>query len=145
MKTYPITIKSTNYTIKIDGPPGDFQFPTREERERWTSALRSGMYKQGINRLSPAVGCYCCLGVLQFIVSSLDPQIHEHHLLAHENWGANFMPPIDTEWKSGILPYGVKFLIPNNPLQSLPELNDSGMSFADIADIIDIVYNPDTY
>ena len=42
-------------------------------------------------------------------------------------------------------PYGVKFLIPNNQLQSLPELNDSGMSFADIADIIDIVYNPETY
>lgn len=145
MKTYPITIKSTNYTIKIDGPPVDFKFPTRDERERWTAALRSGDYQQGNGCLSPQVGCYCCLGVLQFIFSSLDPQIHEHHLLAHENWGANFMPPIDTAWKSGILPYGVKLLIPNNQLPNLSQLNDSGMSFADIADIIDIVYNPDTY
>lgn len=146
MKTYPITIKSTNYTIKIDGPPGDFQFPTRDERERWTAALRSGDYQQGKGSLSPQVGCYCCLGVLQFLRDN-KPPTPENHLTAAATWGSFGLPYTTSadEWARGIFPEQTIVDFSAVPHNCLPLLNDCGMSFADIADIIDIVYNPETY
>lgn len=33
-------------------------------KARWVKALRSGKYKQGINKLKTHDGKYCCLGVL---------------------------------------------------------------------------------
>ena len=147
MKTYPITIKSTNYTIKIDGPPGNFKFPTRDERERWTAALRSGVYQQGKGCLSPQVGCYCCLGVLQFLCDN-KPPTPENHLTAAAEWGSYGLPYNLTgtdEWSWGGFPKQTVIDFNDVLNNSLPSLNDRGMSFADIADIIDIVYNPDTY
>ena len=146
MKTYPIIIKASNYTIEIYQPPGDFEFPTKEERERWTAALRSGDYQQGKYRLSPVVGYYCCLGVLQFLRDGRKPT-QEEHASAHDLWG-DALNTIGTakNWECGDLPNGVAVILSNsNSYEYLTDLNDKGMSFADIADIIDITLNPETY
>jgi len=146
MKTYPIIIKATNYTIEITQPPGDFVFPSKEERERWTAALRSGTYKQGRGCLSVEIGSYCCLGVLQFLYENRQPTPVQHQK-AHYLWGhSDFPPNYQAPWERGVLPTGVTVENKKNHVfHTLSAMNDSGMSFADIADIIDIVYNPDTY
>ena len=146
MKTYPIIIKATNYEIQITEPPDGFVFPSKAEREQWTAALRSGNYQKGIKCLSPKPGSYCCLGVLQFLRDKRTP-IPEEHQNAHDLWGGmeytlNYQYP----WERGEMPHRTRVKPTNNmPYGFLTTLNDSGMSFADIADIIDIVFNPDTY
>lgn len=37
---------------------------TREQRDRWAAALRSGEYKQFVLGAMEGDGAYCCLGVL---------------------------------------------------------------------------------
>ena len=101
-----------------------------EIKKRWVDALRSGQYKQGQNRLKSG-DRFCCLGVLCDL-SRID---------LGENWDNedNF------NFKSGELPQNVmewaglsdarglySFTSP-----SLTELNDTGVSFVEIAGIIE--------
>jgi hypothetical protein len=44
-------------------------FMSAEIKEKWLSALRSGEYQQGRKALCDGNGGYCCLGVLQMVVS----------------------------------------------------------------------------
>lgn len=52
-----------NYTIEL---PANYVKPPLPGRDKWCAALRSGQYKQGMNRLirDGEEVRYCCLGVL---------------------------------------------------------------------------------
>ena len=47
-----------------------------EWKQKWVTALRSGEYKQGFRGvLKDAMGNYCCLGVLEYLVLKEHPEI----------------------------------------------------------------------
>lgn len=119
-----ITINDIELTIE----PSKRKLPP-EVKSKWTEALRSGKYKQGRTKLC-ANECYCCLGVLSHIQGRLtkngedEPYYdvallsvnNDFHYLNHLNIASNW------ECIEGY---------------SLAALNDRGVSFSQIADIID--------
>lgn len=92
-------------------------------RDLWTAALRSGDYRQGRKLLRHA-GRYCCLGVLTDLALKAD---------AIPEWPAGeLLLTMDVQrW--------ARLRGPNPFLgeSRAATLNDEGMSFADIADLID--------
>lgn len=104
----------------------------RAVQKAWTEALRSGDYPQGRGHLRGPDG-YCCLGVLCDI-SGIGTWIDDETTLAMRyqvgydilTAGVGIPPTKVVRW-AGIL----------SGVQTLAELNDSGMSFALIADWID--------
>lgn len=123
-----------------------------EIKADWVQALRSGQYKQGVGGLQTTVGGErrnCCLGVLT-----------DRAVLAGvvEPWVAptGLQSPFDrVDDESAILPEAVRVwagLGDHNPdviagkqsedgwyeaHASLAELNDGGLTFAEIADLIE--------
>lgn len=92
----------------------------KEWADKWVKALRSGEFKQGKSSLKNSLNEYCCLGVLCEITKQ-------------NNWGNNgFLPEqvrdfTEMKTNSGIY----------KNVSSLANLNDSGSSFEEIADIIE--------
>lgn len=113
-------------------------------KEKWTTSLRSGQYKQGKNVLRDEYNNFCCLGVLC--------DLHAKETGAEwEKWCGEFMygerkqmiSPDVADWAG--IPYlkvqgeVVIWTQDNtgmNPAQ-LAEINDSGVSFSAIADVIE--------
>lgn len=107
-----------------------------EIKEKWLAALRSGKYEQGNHQLRDG-NAFCCLGVLADIYS--------------KETGAEWKPDstggFRIEEDNGILPYciyrwaglncGNPWIIDGNNTNSLSSLNDNGMSFKEIANIIE--------
>jgi hypothetical protein len=113
-------------------------------KKLWLDALRSDKYKQGRDRLRHDNG-FCCLGVLCDIVK--------------DEIGGRWEGPADNpifvvgdEYATGALPYAVQELAElkqsnpeieaimikdENAPVSLAGMNDHGVSFAKIADIIE--------
>jgi len=112
-------------------------------KTEWLSRLRSGKYIQGKNTLRQPLTdgghAHCCLGVLCDIFAED----------GEGQWdGSNFFYGKDgglgLNSGDGILPENLarKAGLEANPLTrgraSLAELNDDGVSFADIADLIEV-------
>ena len=104
-------------------------------KEKWLSALRSGDYKQTQLKLHTDDG-FCCLGVL------CDLYGKEHNVewkLAEDDYSNNYefqeeperLPLFVIEWA------GVKNDNPEICETSLAELNDTGSTFNEIADLIE--------
>jgi hypothetical protein len=105
----------------------------KEIAEKWVTALRSGEYKQGQTALRSIDNEFCCLGVLCDL----------HAKAGEGSWGPvgtgfyvykdsnGFLPVPVMEW-AGIKTIRGEFLETN-----LTRLNDSGVSFEKIADIIE--------
>lgn len=91
-------------------------------KKRWIEALRSGKYKQGIRALKPTRDTYCCLGVLCKVMGARN-WTEEYTLPSHiyEKAGLNDEDP-RIKWKGKT---------------TLATLNDEGMSFKQIANIIE--------
>ncbi len=87
----------------------------KELAMKWCAALRSGKYKQGKKKLKHA-GRYCCLGVLS--------EIEGTKILAR-----------DETYNGDSLKTGVGVF--NNGGRCLAKINDSGITFPEIADIIE--------
>ena len=92
----------------------------------WADALESGDYKKSVGQLRHGDG-FCCLGVLCDLYSS-------------ECWGdlianqVEFLPPSIQKWagmqsRNGCLRIGEK-------VYNLAQMNDEGITFDEIADII---------
>jgi hypothetical protein len=108
-----------------------------EIKTRWVAALRSGKYPQGRGRLKTEEG-FCCLGVLCDLAAEdgighweqKDTYFNRHYFLVttvHEN---NYLPMEVATWAG----------LHRNPFVGssiLSALNDSGSSFAEIADLIE--------
>jgi hypothetical protein len=111
--------------------------------EKWVAALRSGQYKQARGTLrdteqSGATG-FCCLGVLCDISKqgewNQDDRDTWNYVL-RADFSETQLPDFVLEWagmahREGMLPRG----------ETLTNLNDSGKSFDQIADIIEKYWN----
>ena len=111
-----------------------------EVMKKWTKALRSGKYKQGIEELKNENNEFCCLGVLCDISKK-------------GKWGkGGVYYPKKKKGMSGLLPQSIRSwagmhstdgsVIVNDELATdLTSLNDTeGYSFNDIADFIETNY-----
>lgn len=110
----------------------------------WVAALRSGEYEQGTGKLNQN-GKFCCLGVLCDLAVKADVGVtvreerisyigFESHRTYYDG-NPDTTPDIVQDWaglpdEDPVVRFGVSWSTPAN-------LNDSGMSFADIADIIE--------
>lgn len=110
--------------------------------EKWDAALRSGEYEQGKNflRVDTEEGpTYCCLGVLQQCLTGCVEKMSRD--IATGDWKYDALPT--REWLED---HKISFMSSianedNNPhivakQMSIAELNDTGMSFVEIADLI---------
>lgn len=109
----------------------------KEIADMWVAALRSGNYKQGINRLRNENNEFCCLGVLCDISEK-------------GKWASLNHFPFYTDgndWSSFSLPEGIRIwaeISVKNPSvkvgldeYTLSHLNDGGISFEEIANYIE--------
>lgn len=99
---------------------------TKEFRDRWTAALRSGDHQQGRGHLRPTLGTFCCLGV----ACDLYDPLRWNYERGTDSW--NY-----TQHESE-LPHDVREAYGLTAVQEdeLIQLNDGGYSFAEIADKI---------
>ena len=109
----------------------------QEIKEKWLAALRSGKYKQGKYRLRTIDDEYCCLGVLCEVVG-LEAQLDRFNRYKYE--GESAFLPLSVKLVSEISGSGSL----HNPIyfngtnrDCLMTLNDSGMTFEQIADVIE--------
>lgn len=117
----------------------DFNAPITEEsvkqnRQKWTDALRSGEYKQGKNRLRTKDGRLCCLGVLCEIAGvKRRGAEYWHKYRAYVN-----LPPVELLEQVGLaaLPKRSEQNY-RNACRELAHKNDSGVPFTEIADFIE--------
>ncbi len=109
-------------------------------KAQWIAALRSGEYRQGEGKLRDG-GNYCCLGVLCDIV---DPGAWEDDTFFYDGRYVGGSLPgsiaLSTLGEAGPFP-NVDGILPfedrTNSVVSLAMLNDDGMPFDRIADIIE--------
>ena len=119
-----ITVNDIEFTIT----PYEQKLPP-ELKAQWVTALRSGTYKQGKDILFHD-GCYCCLGVLSHIQGRLTPNGGDG-----ENGNTillDFFNPFRWLCDANI----AKSAEPRVSL-GVSSLNDRGLTFSQIADIID--------
>lgn len=101
-------------------------FMTREQWEKWDEALRSGKYKQAKGVLHNTItGGFCCLGVMQ---DCLTGEVEARTLPSIE-WLAEH----GIAFHDGLFGKTVPLLTEHNTASTL---NDDGMSFIEIADLI---------
>jgi len=122
-----------------------------EVKALWLDALRSGEYEQGVGILNES-GRFCCLGVLCDVAVKQgleidvaqhgddDPSINGKPYTSYDNEGV-FLPDAVREWadlgtSDGYIghPVVVTGTVTNDVLTAL---NDSGVPFSKIADIIE--------
>lgn len=105
-----------------------------ELKEKWVAALRSGIYEQGRGYLSRE-NKFCCLGVL-CDVAGLEYTTSGDDIRAYESGGklkARSLP-LDFSKEQGFLTASGE--LPNNGV-NLSEMNDTGFTFREIADVIE--------
>lgn len=104
--------------------------------DEWVKALRSGKYKQGKQFLKTGE-YYCCLGVLCDI-SRLDKwRVIDHSYYLCKNF---VLPEKVVEWAGMKSSTGSFIDVVDLSRNELTELNDSGKTFNEIADIIEKHY-----
>lgn len=109
-------------------------FMPKVMKEAWINALRSGRYKQGKKALKTIDGEYCCLGVLQMVVSG--------EVETYKYIGSLILPSYEWLRANGILFYDSNRTEDQHPYLSSLNLhaehaNDIGYSFTQIADAIE--------
>lgn len=130
-----------NYTLHL---PENYVKPPLPGRDEWLEALRSGRYAQG--RLSLCESDkYCCLGVLcrlQGRLNFLDGKWREE---GKETSGLSYENPVYKNLDAlGRFPEGVFVRLSDSEIRKEVELagcNDSGLTFDDISNIIEAVWD----
>jgi hypothetical protein len=119
----------------------------KEIKARWLEALRSGKYQQGSCYLRDG-DKYCCLGVLCEVLGVPSTPIrddgsctiYDHEENVHLYDGSKSYLSISTAERAGLSTngeLGEAFEYKGGMFDSLVGLNDCGVSFAEIADIIE--------
>lgn len=107
-------------------------------KKEWLTALRSGEYQQCTRQLhNKKDGSYCCLGVLCELhrreFDNLWIQTNETDTTLYYLGNKNILPDEVVKW-AGVRDGG---LMSSSPVGQLIMANDSGKSFAEIADLIE--------
>ena len=99
----------------------------KADKNVWVAALRSGNYKQGAGELhNEETNSYCCLGVLNHLFPKTYPaSCGEETLMETKHFKTN---------EGTIQRYD------DAEEETLADINDSGTSFKQIADLIDQYY-----
>ena len=112
----------------------------------WLAALRSGVFPQGIHRLAQRVGDnynYCCLGVL-YTVENIPGSFQPEGYVIFNGSTAELQNGIrqyDILGAAGQLPEGCSVDIqPGLNYAYLTGLNDNGLTFLQIADILEACF-----
>lgn len=123
---------------------------TKEEqkanRKLWVEALRSGKFKQATNTLEAVNGGMCCLGVLAKIAGcerTTGPDVDGNPVIKYDG-EAGIAPDAARLWVglgSDVGELLGSFAVETDGRRvyhsSLTELNDAGMTFEGIADVIE--------
>lgn len=112
-------------------------------KKRWIKALRSGEYEQGKGRLKDEEGKYCCLGVLCDITKKETGGrwSSDGYFMKQGSKGSDGVLPLfvmnhtGIKTHEGLLNKEYKTKLGSRDLLTL--LNDEGLSFKQIANIID--------
>ena len=116
-----------------------------EVKIKWLTALRSGEYKQGKGQLCND-GRFCCLGVLTDIAVKEgigEWSSPEGIYWSGYRWTGTELPIRVAEWAGGLYPDPTVSLDPKGAKgtfggrTTLSALNDKGVSFSNIADLIE--------
>lgn len=102
-----------------------YQKMNPEVKRVWINELRSGRYKQTAGALRRR-GSYCCLGVLCDLSGAGKWQEDCNDKYAYDD-AAGFLPSSVEEWAG----------VPDRSARELAQRNDSGKTFAEIADWIE--------
>jgi hypothetical protein len=105
-------------------------------KKLWVEALRSGQYKQARGRLRTEENGFCCLGVLCNLHAMEHPKIARKQLLTCEYMGEDATPPVAVLKWAG-LPLDAPDVAISGRHALLTEANDFGLSFHEIANIIE--------
>src|SRR5574337_1125403 len=107
--------------------------------EKWASALRSGAYKQGKNRLRSSSDKFCVLGVLCNLHALAHPKIAATQDDKTSYMGSNSILQYKVQkWANLHTPYGgINYSCTKHSGEDLAWLNDHGKSFNYLADFIE--------
>ena len=119
---------------------------TKDHRQQWVDALRSGKYKQGKLTLHPKQDKYCCLGVAcdiskkGFWTDYDQKNGHMNYVTPDGDVKTNSLPTEIIEWlgldnATGFLKQNIEF--EGITVTSLAKLNDYDASFEFIANVIE--------
>lgn len=112
---------------------------TKEKMQKLVDALRSGKYQQGRHSLH-VDGKFCCLGVA-CVINGMTPKYEWGFKETYSYHSLNFHKAKDiTGFKTECGNFKNHIEYKDNKYGSLAELNDAGMSFNEIADVIEKVY-----
>lgn len=100
----------------------------RARRQRWYKALRSGEYKQTDGRLRDG-NSFCCLGVACDV---FDPELWEGTYYLDNSLS---LPDLVVEY-FGLSNYDVRVEY-HNSSRWVSDLNDKGVAFSEIADLLE--------
>lgn len=119
--------------------------------EKWLAALRSGNTKQGQGYLCSIDGnsemCFCTLGLLLDVMELPKEQELDGNIFCF-TFDSRFSDLTEAIQKStglsrvGKLPYPVMQAGYKTPSHELTTLNDRGMSFAEIASVVEAQFDP---
>lgn len=125
-----------------------------KRRDEWITALRSGKYEQGCGLLRSSDDKYCCLGVLLQLEGKefharegLSGYYVNGGLGSHSTTTSSYVgEDVDTIEFAGVLPITVTLIKPNDitmisAATELAVLNDCGVPFDVIADVIEYCFN----
>lgn len=102
-------------------------------KESWIAALESGNYPQGRVKLQNQDGEFCCLGVLCDLYDKAHPNATLRDAKGYA--GKWHSLPYEVRSWSGVSEVGEFYLLDGSH-RSLAGLNDGGMKFPDIANVI---------
>ena len=112
-------------------------------KKRWIKALRSGKYKQAKMALKDNQGGMCCLGVLCDVTKRETGGHWKGNEFFDKKENANYNPNLLPDFVANILDMpsnGIlkrRYYTTNGYQEALTSLNDNGLSFKQIANIID--------
>lgn len=115
----------------------------KERIKLWVDALRSGEYKQGEGRLARVNNTYCCLGVACDLAIKNGVDIIRQIYIIDNCYSyddeASFLPLKVREWL-GFNSNDTHGKLSSSRYDTLTKANDSGLSFNEIADLIEQEY-----
>lgn len=112
----------------------------QEVAKLWVDALRSGKYKQGKHVLRTRENSFCCLGVLCEVAinNGCSIKVYNNNFYYLYNGVNGILPDKVMKWAEMNSSTG-KYR-PNQNENNLTDLNDSGKSFEEIANVIERFY-----
>lgn len=103
-------------------------------KKLWCDALESGEYKQGTGLLRDPRNNFCCLGVLCNLHAMEHPEIAAAQQYAGSYLGESAVLPTEVMlWAGLAVSYGADVHTDSNGFSCLPDHNDSGVTFKELA------------